>query len=156
MAALTWQSFAIFRVSKSITTDSFVTLSLLTQIGLATVTIALVLILLMFNAVVTRKLQHRISNPVIALPVNLICAFCLFVVFWGVSPQVFYLYYQLLFDSLPWQWVIRDWFPLKQTVLLLFPSYIHNTSSLAAGIALVVQLAQVIFIYRFQPARLEQ
>ena len=132
-------------------TDSFVTLSFAGQLGLGTVTVVLILILLSINLYVSKKLRQSIVSPIIALPINLICAFFLFVLFWGISPQFFYLYYQLLFDDLPWQWVRRDWLPIKQTLLLLFPGRIHNTSSLAAGIALVILLAQVVLTFKLQP-----
>jgi hypothetical protein len=86
--------------------DSFFTLGLLEAAGLLAVTALLVLTML---ALARRLCRGR--------PVRrLLAATGLFWVFLWLSPQVYYAYYQIIFDGLPVQIVI-GWPPGAETVL---------------------------------------
>ncbi len=102
--------------------------------------LGLVIALVLINVWISLRIRREFSSIAIRIPLNLIAALLTFVVFWGISPQIFYLYYQLLFDGLPMQWVIRDWFPIRRALSLLLPGNIANSSDLAAGFTLVFLL----------------
>jgi hypothetical protein len=73
------------------TEDSFHTLTGMEQLGLVGLTLVLSIGLL--------ALGGRLRGVVWA-----------FILFWGfvwLSPQVYYLYYQVIFDGLPWQIVVK-------------------------------------------------
>lgn len=74
------------------TEDSFHTLTGMEQIGLLALTLAL------SGGLLT--LGYRFGGPILAL--------ALFWTFVWLSPQVYYLYYQAIFDGLPWQIVVKS------------------------------------------------
>ncbi len=86
--------------------DSFFTLGLLEAAGLLVVTALLVLGVL---ALARRLRRGRLGR-------RLVAAAGLFWLFLWLSPQVYYAYYQLIFDGLPVQIVI-GWPPGAETVL---------------------------------------
>jgi len=86
--------------------DSFFTLGLLEAAGLLVVTVLLVLGML----ALARRLRRG------GLGRRLVAAAGLFWVFLWLSPQVYYVYYQLIFEGLPVQIVI-GWPPGAETVL---------------------------------------
>ena len=71
--------------------DSFHTLGRAEQAGLVALSLAL--------AAGMAALAWRLAGPIRAV--------VLFWLFVWLSPQVFYLYYQMIFDGLPWQIVVR-------------------------------------------------
>lgn len=77
--------------------DSFFTLSLAGQIGLALVS----LVLAAGTVFLVRRLSR--NRPVI---LRLLIGVMLFWVFVWLSPQIYYGYYLLIFDGLPVQWVV--------------------------------------------------
>ena len=100
--------------------DSFFDLSPLGQIGLAT--LSLTLFALAFVA--TRGVLR--GHPCF---VRLSGAIIVFWAFVWLSPQVYYMYYRLLFSDLPLQWVIKQPIgPLDIVGLLTF----HGRQNLAA------------------------
>lgn len=79
--------------------DSFFTLSLAGQVGLALLSCLL--------AVGTVLLVWRVSRR--GVPVlRLLMGLAVFWVFVWLSPQVYYGYYLLIFDGLPLQWVVQN------------------------------------------------
>lgn len=84
--------------------DSFFSLGTGGQIGLACLSLALA-VALMFGA--WRLMRGK---PFV---VRLGLAVVLFGLFVWLSPQVYYTYYQMIFDNLPVQWVI-DWPPFAE------------------------------------------
>lgn len=89
--------------------DSFFDLSPLGQLGLAGLSVLLAFVALW---IVHLALRRRSAG------VRVVGALGLFWIFVWVSPQVYYQYFHLLFDSLPRQWVI--WPPeAPQTALRL-------------------------------------
>jgi hypothetical protein len=86
--------------------DSFFTLGLVEIAGLLVVSVLLVLGVL---ALARRLCRGRLGR-------RLVAAAGLFWVFLWLSPQVYYAYYQLIFDGLPVQIVI-GWPPGAETVL---------------------------------------
>ncbi|MBX2886734.1 MAG: hypothetical protein KTR32_42705 [Granulosicoccus sp.] len=135
--ALTWQFTAVFRIFQNRQTDSFATLTPLGAIGLTLLMLGMVGLLVIINTGLVQLIRRTFSTSIIKAPLGLATALLTFVFFWGVSPQIFYLYYQLLFDGLPIQWVIRDGFPIYRALLLMAPDNISNSSDLAAGVTLV-------------------
>ena len=83
--------------------DSFFSLGVGGQIGLAALSIVLTVLVLLGAA---RLMRGR--GTVLRLGIALV-TFALFV--W-LSPQIYYSYYYLIFEDLPVQWVI-GWPPLK-------------------------------------------
>ena len=75
--------------------DSFFTLSIPGQLGLACLSLGLAAALLW----AVSRLRGR--------AVRLAAALMLFSLFVWLSPQVYYLYYQAIFDGLPWQVVVK-------------------------------------------------
>jgi hypothetical protein len=83
--------------------DSFFSLSGGGQAGLAALSLALSVLVLLGTA---RLMRGR------GLGVRLGIAVVVFALFVWLSPQVYYTYYRMIFDDLPAQWVI-GWPPLK-------------------------------------------
>ena len=77
--------------------DSFFTLSVGGQIGLAAISLALFVAVLVALWWGTRRRSR---------PVRIAVALVGFWLFVWLSPQVYYQYYMLIFDGLPVQWVI--------------------------------------------------
>ena len=77
--------------------DSFYTLNLIARLGLLAVSAALTLMLVLIACVCMRRQRG---------PVRVAIATLLFSIFVWVSPQIYYEYYQLIFNGLPRQWVI--------------------------------------------------
>lgn len=93
------------------TDDTFFHLGPLAQAGLLTISVLLACATLYLVIRITRNLPWYFGLLLAAL------------VFWAfewVSPQVYYLYYWVIFDSLPMQWVIGWPPPLKETIQLVF------------------------------------
>ncbi len=84
--------------------DTFFELTLLGRAGLTMLSILLAFIVI-YIAFVLFKHGSRKSLG-IDLGLRLITAATLFWLFLWLSPQAYYLYYQTLFDGLPWQIVI--------------------------------------------------
>ena len=82
--------------------DSFFTLSTGGQIGLAVLSGMLVFLAIGAVRLCRRKVAARAAAPAIGL--------VLWWLFLWLSPQVYYLYYQLIFEDLPWQ-VVIGWPP---------------------------------------------
>ena len=85
--------------------DSFFTLGWLSGAGLLAVTGGLVWL--------TWRLARRLARG--GLVRRVAVAAGLFWAFLWLSPQIYYLYYQVIFDDLPWQWVI-GWPPGPERV----------------------------------------
>lgn len=84
--------------------DSFFTLSLAGRVGLVALSMALAAVLFALA-----HLSFRFFDgvpPVKRLLARLGVATGLFWAFVWLSPQVYYLYYQAIFDGLPWQIVV--------------------------------------------------
>ena len=77
--------------------DSFFTLTVYGRWGLVVISTLLAAIALW----VLWKLTAKRS-----LPVRLLMALGVFIAFEWLSPQLYYLYYLLILENLPWQWVI--------------------------------------------------
>lgn len=77
--------------------DSFFDLSPLGQLGLAGISCALFALFLLLTWATLRRRSVLLRIP---------CALLLFYIFVWISPQVYFQYYHLIFDSLPTQWVI--------------------------------------------------
>ncbi len=86
--------------------DTFFELTLPGRAGLTMLSILLALIVI-YIAFVLFKHGSRKSLG-IGLGLRLITAATLFWLFLWLSPQAYYLYYQTLFDGLPWQIVIME------------------------------------------------
>ncbi|MEL6479339.1 MAG: hypothetical protein AAFR17_18580 [Pseudomonadota bacterium] len=86
--------------------DSFFTLSALGQVGLAGVSLVLAALMLLAS----RRLAER-GWPALLVP-------GLFWLFEWLSPQVYYLYYQSIFEGLPWQIVVGP-MPLPGDIVAL-------------------------------------
>lgn len=107
------------------TQDSFFDLSPWGQVGLVVISTVLFLLVLGVAWVVLRP-----HGPV----VRIIGALVLFWAFVWLSPQVYYMYYWIIFPSLPLQWVI--WPPPgpdKPALMLVF-NYRQNLSAHSQGI----------------------
>ena len=78
--------------------DSFFTLGTGGQVGLALLTITLSVLMIM--------LTHRVAVMFRWKVWAVVSALTLFWLFVWLSPQVYYLYYQMIFTGLPWQIVV--------------------------------------------------
>lgn len=78
--------------------DSFHTLTGVQQIGLGTLS------LLLFSLCFYICFQFTKSR---SLPINLVIFCTIFFLYVWLSPQIYYMYYMLIFDSLPMQIVIH-------------------------------------------------
>jgi hypothetical protein len=105
--------------------DSFFDLSALGQVGLAT--LSLVLSVLMVLA------SRRVLAPYGSLT-RIAGALVMFWLFVWMSPQVYYMYYRMIIPDLPLQWVI--WPPRGpgQALQMLFFQYRANLSAHGQGI----------------------
>lgn len=105
--------------------DSFFDLSALGQVGLIAISAALFLLLLIAAWTLLRP-----RGPM----VRIFGALVLFWLFVWMSPQVFYMYYWMIFPDLPLQWVI--WPPPepgKALQMMLF-QYRQNLSAHSQGV----------------------
>lgn len=84
--------------------DTFFELTLLGRAGLTMLSILLAL-LVVYIAYILYKCAPR-QNQGLGLGVRLMTAATLLWLFLWLSPQAYYLYYQTIFDDLPWQNVI--------------------------------------------------
>lgn len=105
--------------------DSFFDLSAFGQVGLVVISAVLFLLTLLIAWTVLRS-----HGPVIRIGGA-------FVLFWGfvwMSPQVYYMYYWLIFPDLPLQWVI--WPPPgpDKALRMLFFQYRQNLSAHFQGL----------------------
>jgi hypothetical protein len=92
--------------------DSFFTLSVPGQIGLAALSLMLAFVMVLLTLRVTRSLP---------IGLRLAVALLLFAAFDWLSPQVYYAYYRVIIPDLPLQWVIGLWpDPLASFRLLTF------------------------------------
>ncbi len=88
--------------------DSFYSLSAAGQGGLVVVSTLLAL-----AAVACVLALFRVAK---SLGLRMIAALCVFWVFLWLSPQIYYFYYQIILDDLPWQIVIGG--PPNPTALI--------------------------------------
>ena len=84
--------------------DTFFELTLPGRAGLTMLSILLAFIVIYIAYILYKKSLRQ--NPGIALGLRLVIAVTLLWLFLWLSPQVYYLYYQTIFDGLPWQIVI--------------------------------------------------
>ena len=87
--------------------DSFFTLGLAGRAGLVTLTCALTLLCVW-------------AIRAMRWPWGLVGVVPLFAAFVWLSPQVYYLYYQMIFDGLPWQIVVQAFDAGQVLDLILF------------------------------------
>lgn len=92
--------------------DSFFTLGLGGQTGLVILTIVL--------SILTIMLTHRIATMIRWKVWAVVSALTLFWLFIWLSPQVYYLYYLMIFTDLPWQTVVSWPPPAGETLVDLF------------------------------------
>ncbi|MEP5729233.1 MAG: hypothetical protein ABJL67_07640 [Sulfitobacter sp.] len=105
--------------------DSFFDLSAFGQIGLVVISTILFLLIL-FAA--WKLLSPR--GPVI----RILGALALYWVFVWASPQIYYMYYWMIFPNLPLQWVIWPPVGLERAIQMLFFQYRHNLSAHFQGV----------------------
>jgi hypothetical protein len=79
--------------------DSFYTLSGAGQVGLLILTLTLSVGILALGFILMRRRRFIICLCIAAV---------LFFAFVWLSPQIYYAYYQVLFDGLPWQIVVKS------------------------------------------------
>lgn len=119
--------------------DSFFTLSIPGQIGLACLSLVLfaAVIGVSWRLAKCRSMWVRLGVP-----------FLLFWLFVWVSPQVYYTYYRMIFDGLPAQWVIGVPPGLGHIIRLLTFTAQSNLSAHGQGIlgwvAILVSLARAV------------
>ena len=115
------------------------TLTAAGRAGLALLSLVLALATMALSARADRALYRRRKPEttlahaglfLLALALNL----GLFALFVWLSPQVFYLYYQILFSDLPWQWVVRPLPPVETLPRLLQMPVEASLSALAQGL----------------------
>lgn len=105
--------------------DSFFDLSHWGQVGLATLSLSLFVLMVLLARLLLRR------YPIWARFFGALVMFWVFVWF---SPQIYYMYYRLVIPDLPLQWVIwpsRD--PLRPLKMLFF-AYQHNLSAHGQGL----------------------
>lgn len=107
------------------TTDSFFTLSVPGQIGLA----ILSGILTIGMVVAARRL-----SVASALWMRMVLAMAMFVAFNWLSPQIYYTYYRMIIPGLPLQWVIATLPDFTETVTLLVFRAGDNLSAHGRGL----------------------
>lgn len=78
--------------------DSFYTLTTWERVGLVFLSVALATGCVMLCRWLAKGRRG---------PVRIFVAFAIFAAFVALSPQVYYAYYQLIFQNLPSQWVVR-------------------------------------------------
>lgn len=105
--------------------DSFFTLSIPAQLGLAALSLAL--------ALGTLWLTRRIATGR-AWPLRLILALTALALFVWLSPQAYYTYYIAIFDSLPWQSVVKAPPDPAHLLRLLTGTAEHSLSRYGQGV----------------------
>ena len=140
---------AIAAVFSTWPSDSFHTLSVKQQTGLATWSVLLIAALIWFfnkkTSWIFRLGRTYDVSSVFACVVDLIVTTLLFVLFYSASPQLYYLYYQLVIPGLPSQWIINPLhdFGLSTERLLIHP--VSNYSDLLAVLTFWTLLCSIIW-----------
>jgi len=106
--------------------DTFFQLSKLGQAGLTLLSFLLALILAHLSRVIFRKIPG--INLAVDLTLRLFTVIGIFWLFLWLSPQIYYIYYQFLIDSLPWQNIISTPPTARDLSCILL---LQNTNSLA-------------------------
>ena len=86
--------------------DSFYTLSNGGQIGLTLLSLVLAIATLVAAGSLFRLVPNRGLPALLAARIG-VAIFVMWLFVW-LSPQVYYLYYQTIFDGLPWQIVVQN------------------------------------------------
>lgn len=153
VASLLWHAPGILVVFKSLESDSFLTLSVPAATGLAIICIVMIFALLVVTGTLSRSVKAYWAG-IVGCVVTVALVILVFTLLHALSKQGFYLYYQSLFEGLPHQWVVRNFFPVEQTFRLLGGTGISNLSTLSAGVALSAAVLQTVFIFSTShPAR---
>jgi hypothetical protein len=116
--------------------DSFHTLSSPGRSGLALLTIAMVFTLLWLSDLKSRLLIAKTRLPPIpGLIIDLAATLVIFLIWYSLAPQIYYLYYQSIIPGLPNQWVVSK-LRLEETTWLLSHSGPLSYSLQSAQLAL--------------------
>lgn len=149
--ALLWHCVLIATAISTWSNDSFHTLTVSQQAGLATVSVLLIAILFWLSGIKTDwvyKLSETRDIPfVYACLVDISITYFLFVFFYGISPQIYYIYYQLIIPSLPNQWVVSSAFQFEPALQRLFMRPISSYGDLLAALTFWTLLFSVIWRY---------
>mmetsp|Transcript_24008 Transcript_24008/g.44072 ORF Transcript_24008/g.44072 Transcript_24008/m.44072 type:complete len:132 (+) Transcript_24008:5493-5888(+) len=105
--------------------DSFYTLTIAGQIGLVLVSVVFAVLTLGLTRIMMLRRPLIIKIPL---------WFFLFICFVWASPQGYYMYYRLIFDGLPAQWVIGALPPPQQMISLLTFQHQATLSAHSVGV----------------------
>ncbi len=103
--------------------DSFFTLGLLERFGL----LALSLFLSVMCVVVVRRLPLSLWLRLIAVPI------ILYLFIW-LSPQIYYQYYIVIFDGLPWQIVVQNPPAISDFLSIIFFVQVETLAKLSQAV----------------------
>jgi hypothetical protein len=131
--------------------DSFHTLTGSQQAGLATLSVLLIVILFWLSDTKTdwvcRLCETRGISSVPAYLVDISITSLLFIFFYGISPQIYYLYYQSIIPGLHNQWVVSSAFQFELAIQRLLMRPISGYSDLIAALTLWTLLFSVVWRY---------
>jgi len=149
--ALIWHGHLITLLLRNGASDSFYTLSLVHRTGLMFYSGFLIAILYWISDSKSRWLQnklapqHRFLLPACLFDIALSSA--LFLIFYIVSPQLYYLYYQIIIPGLDWQWVVGTTSLNGSNFTHLAMRSVGNYSQLLSGLTLWTLVFAVIWQY---------
>ena len=111
LLVLTWHPNVWVRFTQGYPGDSIFTLSLFGRVGLIALTVLLVLLLITLSQLKSRWLQHAprtwSGSGVTMMVFDVMLTTLLFIMALTLVPQLYYSYYQLLFEGLPQQWIVK-------------------------------------------------
>jgi hypothetical protein len=123
-----WHHSLIFKVLLVQTNDSFYSLSVIQRMGLIAWSMLLITVLFWISflksaKILARQVAHN-KSLLIAFVTDLVLTLALFVLLYRLSPQIYYIYYQLVVPGLPVQWVLKPGLDLE----LLFPKLLLQST----------------------------
>ena len=136
ITAIIWDADFIIAYYLRSPADSIYTLSPLQIAGLLMWSMALIIIYFVIVCYKTRALSNlfqRLPSPIF-LAADWVTSAILFLLLFGLSPQIYYLYYIMIIDGLPMQWVIGSSINFLQLVNLLSGANLHNYADFLSAI----------------------
>jgi len=122
--------------------DTFFHLSMIARTGLALLSLGLAMLMIWLTIRMFKK--NLLENASLDITLRLVFSVTLFWLFLWLSPQVYYLYYQVVIDDLPWQNVISTPTSLNDLIAVLFlqnpPSFSHHSKAALGWLIILIPL----------------
>ena len=144
ITTLLWHGTPVMAVFKASAGDSFYTLPMPERLGLLAWSAVLIGTFIFICQRKTQWIFQTGCRPATGFVADLLATLAIFTLLYGLSPQLYYFYYQQIIPGLPTQWVVHTPFELEQLFkpVLLRPTF--NYADMLAGVTLWTCLFAVV------------